>query len=163
MHCHWCVGPYLYPGLKGSPYHPIPSAWPSPATVVEVCCEVFNTIGRGIPAYRSSFKRLGPGLRPEHLQVGSKGNTLAIYVDVIAMCTHILHKHCMWLPSQWEVPVPYYFYAIGTFFNRSEASSSVAGKLATNRLETDPAFLDMYRRVWSKLGERGYYPIPNVL
>jgi hypothetical protein len=162
MSCAWCVGPYLYPGLKGSPFNPIPSPWPSPNLVVECCCEVFNTIGRSVSTYRQSFKNIGPSLKFEHLHQNAHGNQPSLLSDVRSMCVYILHRHCMWLPSHGEVPRRYNHMMIGAYFNRSESSSANLCQSAINLLDTDHQYADIYRRVWAKLAEHGFYPLPNA-
>lgn len=159
MACHWCVGPYLYPGLKGSPYNPIPSEWPSPHLVVDACCHVFNTQGRNLRVYRSSLKKIGPRISRDEI---AGQQACEMVEDLRAMCVYILYRNCMWLPSPGDVPQQYTMTVIGQYFNRRKYWASRAHIRAVNLLGTDQEFQTLFRMVLAQLAENGFHALRNA-
>ena len=149
MDRRWFVGPYIYPGLKGTPFNPAPSIWPSPNTVSECCCEAFNRA-----AHQRTY-RIAPIVSTDDLR---GPETFDMLKDMRAMCTHILFRHCMWLPAPGEVPRPYSYDIIGSYFGRSRYSAIRSHNRAMNLLETSPQFRSMFQQLQQLLASKGYHP-----
>jgi hypothetical protein len=152
--CWKCVSPWVYPGLKGGPWHPIPSDWPSPNLVVDTVCHVFNTMGRTTRIYAPDFKRMRkPRIGRDDLHGSSQG---VIVEDAKAMCVYLIHNHCMWLPSPGEVPLRYSLKMLTEFFERSKTAVHRSNERAMQLLTGDHHFIALFREVERLLAQEGF-------
>ena len=153
MNCYRCISPYSYPGLKGGPFHPIVSDWPSPSLVVDTFCHVFNTTARGMRFYRTSVKRIGPRVGMDDI-TGAHGCDLV--VDLRAMCVYFMRNYCLWLASPGDNPERYTFPIIGQFFGKNKSWAHLHNRRASDLLLKDAEFRSLFNEALEELKKKGF-------
>jgi hypothetical protein len=153
--CWKCVSPWVYPGLKGGPWHPIPSDWPSPNLVVDTVCHVFNTEGVELRIYATNFRRL-PLKRIGRDQLFGHDRGV-LFDDARSMLVHVIRHYCMWLPSPIGHPETYSFGLLADLFEgRTRDQIYRYNQRALALLPTDQQFARLLASVLEKLKGEGY-------
>lgn len=121
--------------------------------IVDACCGVFNTLGRGMRIYRSSLKSIGPRIGRDDI---AKEYPCDMVGDLRGMVVYLIYNHCTWLPSPNDVPQPYTLSLVAEYFHKHKAWAERANKRATALLLTDANFQTLAGEVVDVLSDEGF-------
>lgn len=138
------IHPYVFPGITGTMERPFPCEYATPMDILTACCWVFERYGRNCGAYKQASMRHMPTITTDLFLSHEFDNMIT--ADIYKMWCLITLKHGRWKKSRNSAAFRFSGRYLATIANRSHSSVADRVKSATNLLQSDRCFADLYQR-----------------